>query len=40
MMTLTLGNEDRLDEDDGMLPVSVRDLGYQETGRKRQEQGR
>lgn len=39
-MTLTLGNERRLGEHDRKLPVSVRDVGYLETGLRRQEQGR
>ena len=39
-MTLTLGNKHRLGENDGKLPVSVRDVGYLETGIRRQEQGR
>lgn len=39
-MTLTLGNECRLGENDRKLPVSVKDVGYLETGVRRQEQGR
>lgn len=40
VMTLTLGNEHRLGENDGKLPVSMRNVGYPETGIRRQEQGR
>lgn len=36
-MTLTLGNECRLGENDRKLPVSVRDVGYLETGAGKME---